>query len=63
MRVNRQGRLRTLAATVQAGTVLTGTVVALMRWWEEELWLDPEKTRPTRAHEVVRALRAFRNQG
>ena len=29
MRVNRQGRLRTLAATVQAGTVSTGTVVAL----------------------------------
>jgi len=41
---------RTIATTVQAGTVLTGMTEELMRRWEEALWLDPEKARSARTH-------------
>ena len=51
MRMNRPTiRSPTIATTVQAGTVLTGTTEELMRRWEEALWLGPEKARSARTH-------------
>jgi hypothetical protein len=51
MRVNRpNSRFRTIATTVQAGTVFTGTTEELMRRWEEALWLGPDKARSARTH-------------